>query len=173
MSYGWKAYVDGAARSNPGGGGIGVVLHPPAGDPIEISEWIAAGDNNYAEYAALLVALAMSTRHQVRSLQVLSDSQVVVRQISGRYRCQSPVLRPIHDRCQELIRGFEAFSIAHISRELNFADRLAHTALEDANPAAGPRRGCPDSLLEWVLEELCLPVPSVPALTWLEPAPVD
>jgi probable phosphoglycerate mutase len=164
MSYGWKAYVDGAARSNPGGGGIGVVLHRPEGDPIEISEWIATGDSNYAEYAALLVALAISARHQVSSLHVLSDSQVVVRQISGRYRCQSPALRPIHDRCQELIRGFEVFSIAHISREQNFADRLAHTALEDADPAAGPRRCCPESLLEWVLEGLCTPAPSAPEL---------
>lgn len=153
MSYEWTAYVDGAARSNPGGGGIGVLLQPGDGGTIEISQWIHARDNNYAEYAALLVALAVSSRHQCRRLQVFSDSQVVVRQISGEYRCLSPGLRRIHEHCRDLIRGFEEFSIEHIRREQNYADRLAHAAMErtDRDMEAVV---CADSLLNWAMAEV-------------------
>jgi ribonuclease HI len=153
MSYKWTAYVDGAARSNPGGGGIGVLLQPGEGGTIEISQWIQARDNNYAEYAALLVALAVCSRHQCRRLQVFSDSQVVVRQISGLYRCQSASLRRIHEHCQDLIRGFEQFSIEHIRREQNYADRLAHAAMERADREMDTVT-CPDSLLHWALADV-------------------
>jgi ribonuclease HI len=154
MSCEWTAYVDGAARSNPGGGGIGVLLRPSDGDTIEISQWIHAHDNNYAEYAALLVALAVSSRYQCRRLQVFSDSQVVVRQISGQYRCQSPALRRIHEHCQNLIRGFEQFTIEHIRREQNYADRLAHAAMESADRELAAPVICPDSLLNWALADV-------------------
>jgi ribonuclease HI len=127
------AFVDGGSRGNPGPSGIGVVIKLPTGRKIEISEWIGSRDNNYAEYAALLVALAYAAACGAQRLQVYSDSQVVVRQISGLYTCQSPGLKPIHDLCQELIRALEHFTIIHIRRHYNAeANRLAHAAIERA-----------------------------------------
>ena len=133
------AYIDGASRGNPGPAGIGVVIHPPAGGRLEISRPNAAPDNNYAEYAALLAALAYAVEHQFRRLRVYSDSEVVVRQINGHYSCRSPLLRRSYELCTALIASLEAFSISHIRRELNGdADRLAHAAID---PAQDPRRG--------------------------------
>ncbi len=127
------AFVDGGSRGNPGPSGVGVVIKHPTGRKVEISEWIGSRDNNYAEYAALLVALGYAIACGVRRLRVYSDSQVVVRQISGLYTCQSPGLRPIYDLCQALIRSLEHFTIVHIRRHHNAdANRLAHAAIERA-----------------------------------------
>ncbi len=127
------AFVDGGSRGNPGPSGIGVLVKHPTGRRVEISEWIGSRDNNYAEYAALLVALGYAAACGVRRLRVYSDSQVVVRQISGLYTCQSSGLRPIYDLCQALIGSLEHFSIVHIRRQYNAdANRLAHAAIERA-----------------------------------------
>lgn len=83
------AYVDGGSRGNPGPAGIGVVIEHPTGRRVEISQSIGTGDNNYAEYAALLAALEYAAAYDAPSLQVYSDSEVVVRQVSGAYTCQS------------------------------------------------------------------------------------
>ena len=139
------AYIDGASRGNPGPAGIGVVFHHPAGGRVEISRPIAAADNNYAEYAALLAALAYAVEHQVRRLRVYIDSQVVVRQINGHYSCRSPLLRRSYELCTALIASLEDFSISHIRRELNLdADRLAHAAIISARRPRRPRRAGPD-----------------------------
>ena len=139
------AYIDGASRGNPGPAGIGVVFHHPAGGRVEISRPIAAADNNYAEYAALLAALAYAVEHQVRRLRVYSDSEVVVRQINGHYSCRSPLLRRSYELCTALIASLEDFSISHIRRELNLdADRLAHAAIISARRPRRPRRAGPD-----------------------------
>ena len=125
------AYVDGGSRGNPGPAGIGVVVEHPTGRRVEISQPIGARDNNYAEYAALLVALEYAAAYQSPRLQVYSDSEVVVRQISGSYNCQSAALREIYSACMAVIGNFQHFAITHIRRENNAdADRLAKEAIE-------------------------------------------
>ncbi len=125
------AYVDGGSRGNPGPAGIGVVIEHPTGRRVEISQSIGARDNNYAEYAALLVALEYAAAYDSPALQVYSDSEVVVRQISGSYSCQSPALFDIYNACKTLIGNFHDFAITHIRRENNGdADRLAKEAID-------------------------------------------
>ncbi len=127
------AYVDGGSRGNPGPAGIGVVIEHSTGRRVEISQCIGVRDNNYAEYAALLVALEYAAAYGSPRLEVFSDSQVVVRQITGSYNCQSPLLRDIHDTCKALISKLQDFAITHIRREHNAdADRLAKEAIRRA-----------------------------------------
>ena len=133
------AYVDGGSRGSPGPAGIGVVVEHPTGRRVEISQSIGARDNNYAEYAALLAALEHAVAYQSPCLQVYSDSEVVVRQISGAYNCQSPGLRDIYSACMALIGTFQYFAITHIRRENNAdADRLAKEAIDRATREKQP-----------------------------------
>ncbi len=132
------AYIDGGTRGKPRSSGIGVVLEHAGGRRVEISQWIGADDNNYAEYAALLVALEYAVAFRSRSLQVFSDSEVVVKQINGEYSCQSPTLRHIHQRCRDLIGLLEDFAITHIRREHNSdANRLVGAAMQRAGSGEG------------------------------------
>jgi len=130
---GMIAYVDGSSRNNSGAAGIGVVIEHPSGRRVEISQSIDASDNNYAEYAALLAALEYATAYESPRLEVYSDSEVVVRQVTGAYSCQSPALREIYGACVALIGRLRHFAITHIPRENNLdADRLAKEAIERA-----------------------------------------
>ena len=132
------AYVDGGSRGSPGPAGIGVVIEHPTGRRVEISRSLLGGDNNYAEYAALLVALEYAAAYGSPRLEVFSDSEVVVRQITGSYNCQSPLLRDIHDACKAMIGNLQDFAITHIRREHNAdADRLAKEAMRRA-PRSAP-----------------------------------
>jgi len=123
------AYVDGGCQGNPGPSGIGVVISGGEGGPVRIAKWIGHQDNNVAEYAALMEALQYAVARKARKLHVYSDSQVVVRQMTGEYECRSPRLYSLHWTCRKLARSL-AFSISHVRRELNAeANRLAQTAL--------------------------------------------
>jgi probable phosphoglycerate mutase len=107
------------------------VIEHPGGRRVEISETIEAGDNNYAEYSALLAALQYAAHNQCTRLCVFSDSEVVVKQINGHYSCQSAGLREIHEMCKGLIQCLEEFTILHIRRQANSeADRLANAAMD-------------------------------------------
>jgi ribonuclease HI len=123
------AYIDGSSRSDSGSSGIGVIIQDATGRRVEISKWVASSDNNYAEYAALLAALEYAATYGCPRLHVFSDSEVVVRQISGQYNCQSRVLRQIYEACKAAISSLEHFGITHIRRENNgAANRLANSA---------------------------------------------
>ncbi|HLK35007.1 MAG TPA: ribonuclease HI family protein [Terriglobales bacterium] len=138
----WVAHVDGGSRGSRGPAGIGVVIEHPSGQRVEISESIESGDNNYAEYSALLAALQYAADNQCGRLCVYSDSEVVVRQITGRYNCQSAGLREIYDDCKALIDSLEEFTIRHIRREANReADRLANAAMDRAQKPKSRFRG--------------------------------
>lgn len=122
------AYVDGGSLGNPGPSGIGVVIEGSPAGKIQIAKWIGHQDNNVAEYLAVIEALQYALRMQAASLQVFSDSQVVVRQIIGDYACRSPRLYSLHWICRKLARSLQ-FSIAHIGREHNTeANHLANSA---------------------------------------------
>ncbi len=123
------AYVDGGCLGNPGPSGIGVVISGAADGPIRIAKWIGHQDNNVAEYAALMEALQYAVARKARKLHVYSDSQVVVRQMTGEYVCRSPRLYSLHWTCRKLARSLK-FSISHVKREFNVeANRLAQLAL--------------------------------------------
>lgn len=123
------AYVDGGSHGNPGPSGIGVVIEDSSGEQTRLSKWIGHQDNNVAEYVALMEALQHALSLKARALRVYSDSEVVVRQMTGEYACASPRLATLNFVCRKLARSLE-FSIAYIPRERNHeANRLAHDAV--------------------------------------------
>jgi ribonuclease HI len=123
------AYVDGGSLGNPGPAGIGLIIDGPANGPIRIKKWIGHQDNNVAEYTALLEALQFALELGASTLHVFSDSEVVVKQMTGEYDCRSSRLYSLHWTCQKLARSLE-FSISHISRDNNSeANQLASAAV--------------------------------------------
>ena len=123
------AYVDGGCLGNPGPSGIGVVISGCASGPVRIAKWIGHQDNNVAEYAALMEALQYAVSLKAHKLHVYSDSEVMVRQMTGEYVCRSPRLYSLHWTCRKLARALK-FSISHVPRESNAeANRLAQSAL--------------------------------------------
>jgi ribonuclease HI len=123
------AYIDGGCLGNPGPSGIGVIICSGAEEPVRIAKWIGHQDNNVAEYAALMEALQYAVSLKARKLHVYSDSEVVVRQMTGEYICRSPRLYSLHWTCRKLARSL-AFSISHVRREENSeANGLAQAAL--------------------------------------------
>ena len=135
------AYVDGGCLGNPGPSGIGVVISGCDSGPIRIAKWIGHQDNNVAEYAALMEALQYAVSLKAQKLHVYSDSQVVVRQMTGEYTCRSPRLYSLHWTCRKLARALKCFSISHVPRERNAeANRLAQTALRGRRSSRGASR---------------------------------
>ena len=123
------AYVDGGSHGNPGPSGIGVVIEGSDGETTRIAKWIGHQDNNVAEYVALLEALQHAVAVKARALHVYSDSEVVVKQMTGEYACRSSRLHSLNWICRKLARAVE-FSIDHIQREDNCeANQLAHHAV--------------------------------------------
>jgi ribonuclease HI len=123
------AYVDGGSLGNPGPSGIGVIISGCDSGPVHIAKWIGNQDNNVAEYAALMEALQYAVTSKAHKLHVYSDSQVVVRQMTGEYACRSARLYSLHWTCCKLARALK-FSISHVPRENNVeANRLAQSAL--------------------------------------------
>src|SRR5271169_4542438 len=125
------AHIDGGARGNPGPAGYGVVIEDELGRPVaELSEFLGRQTNNYAEYSGLLAALNYSMRHGFKAMKVVSDSELMVKQINGQYKVSSPTLKELHQRATKLVDQLEAFEIRHVLREKNReADRLANVAM--------------------------------------------
>ena len=126
------AHVDGGARGNPGPAGYGVVIHDPAGKKIaELSQYLGHRTNNYAEYNGLLAALRFAIAHHIHSLKIISDSELMVRQMKGIYKVRHPDLRTLYDEAQHLTSQIEHVEIRHALREHNQdADRLANQAMD-------------------------------------------
>ncbi|HUK54471.1 MAG TPA: reverse transcriptase-like protein [Candidatus Binatia bacterium] len=126
------ASIDGGARGNPGPAAYGIVLRKADGTTLlEAGKYVGRATNNVAEYYGLIAALDAAAQRGVRGLRVESDSELLVRQMQGKYRVKSPDLKPLHERAERLARGFERFEIAHVPRERNReADRLVNAALD-------------------------------------------
>ena len=107
------AYIDGGSLGNPGPSGIGVVIDGSTDGTIRIAKWIGHQDNNVAEYVALLEALQCALGLKAKALHVFSDSEVVVKQMSGEYSCRSPRLYSLNWICRKLARSLD-FSISHV-----------------------------------------------------------
>lgn len=122
-------YTDGASSGNPGESGIGVVLTID-GKRIELSEYIGRATNNVAEYMALIRGLEKAKKLGLDKLDILLDSELLVKQIKGEYRVKSEYLRVLYGKVIALLDSFSHYSIKHIPREKNSdADRLARKAL--------------------------------------------
>ncbi len=127
-------WVDGAARGNPGPAAIGAVIKDEHGATLaRISQRIGKTTNNQAEYRALIAALEKAVQLGARRVSVYSDSELVVRQITGRYRVKKAELKPLFQKVTQLQSRLESFSIGHIPRRQNTeADRLTNAALDAA-----------------------------------------
>lgn len=122
-------FIDGGAVGNPGPAGAGIYFEHQGEPWVGLFEYLGHRTNNYAEYSALLKALEYGIKHGFRRLEVYSDSQLLVRQLSGEYRVKNQVLKTLHRKAQTLIGQFDYFNIHHIPRERNRkADSLARKA---------------------------------------------
>ena len=127
------AYIDGGARGNPGPAGFGVVIKDQSGNKVAaLSKYLGRQTNNYAEYNGLLAALEYALQNGRKALKVISDSELLVKQVRRQYKVKSPVLQELHGRAQELIRQLEWFSVQHVLRAQNReADELANRAMDE------------------------------------------
>jgi ribonuclease HI len=125
-------YTDGAARGNPGPAAIGATIRDEKGNPIAtISRRIGTTTNNQAEYHAVIAALEQAISLGARQVELRSDSELVVKQINGRYKVKNTALRPLYQKVVQLIGSLESFAVAHVPREQNTeADRLTNQALD-------------------------------------------
>src|SRR5262249_55769324 len=126
------AHSDGGARGNPGPAGYGVVVKDESGRKVAaLSEYLGHQTNNFAEYQGLIAALEYALRHGPKALKLISDSELLVRQIKGIYKVKNATLQDLHARAKELIAQLDWFSIGHALREHNQeADRLANDAMD-------------------------------------------
>jgi ribonuclease HI len=132
------AYIDGGSLGNPGPAGVGVVIDGASAGPIRIAKWIGRQDNNVAEYVALMEALQCALLLKARRLHVYSDSDVVVKQMTGEYKCSSPRLYSLNWTCRKLARSLD-FSISHVGRDKNAeANTLANLAVRSCSMSAPP-----------------------------------
>ena len=127
----WIVYADGASRGNPGPAAIGAVIYDPQGREVHrLSQRIGRATNNVAEYRAAIAALEAALALGVSQVELRMDSELVVRQLGGRYRVRNPVLSKLFARLQELRWRFGALEAVSIPREENrLADKLANEAL--------------------------------------------
>jgi ribonuclease HI len=127
--------ADGASRHNPGPAAIGATLKDERGRLLaSISRRIGRATNNQAEYQALIAALEKAIGLGARRVDIRLDSELVVKQMKGRYRVKNAALRPLYLRVGELLSQFKGFTISSVPREQNAeADRLANKALRNTS----------------------------------------
>ena len=139
------AHSDGGARGNPGPAGYGVVIKDETGKKVAaLSEYLGHQTNNFAEYQGLIAALEYALKHGPKALKVISDSELLVRQIKGVYKVKNPTLKDLHARAKDLIAHLDWFSIGHALREHNQeADRLANEAMDRGTGRSASRPAPP------------------------------
>jgi ribonuclease HI len=132
-----RAWIDGAARGNPGDAGFGVHLEVDH-ETETLTGYLGRTTNNVAEYAGLLAALSLAHRLGVERLTVYSDSQLLVRQMHGQYRVKAPHLKRLFQQALQLRRLIARVEIRHVGREENSqADGLANLAIDERSPLPG------------------------------------
>jgi ribonuclease HI len=141
-SGGWfTAHCDGGSRGNPGPAGYGAVIEDAQGRAVaRLSEYLGRQTNNYAEYSGLLAVLKWAAENGARRLRVVSDSELMVKQMKGQYKVASPGLLPLWEEARRLARRLDGFEMSHTLRGGNKeADRLANEAMDRGmgKPAGG------------------------------------
>jgi ribonuclease HI len=127
-------HTDGAARGNPGPAGLGAVLQDAATGAVvaELARYLGTRTNNYAEWTAVEDALREALRLGATHVDLRLDSELVARQISGRYRVKHADLKPMHASVMAMLGQLGSYTVAHVPREQNKeADRLSNVAIDE------------------------------------------
>jgi ribonuclease HI len=126
--------VDGGARGNPGPAAIGVVVRDADGAVLEaLGETIGRATNNVAEYKALLRGIELAAEHGASEVHLIGDSQLIVRQVEGRYKVKDEKMKPLHAAATKALADFDKWSIEDVRRGENAdADALVNEALDNA-----------------------------------------
>ena len=134
MARGLVVNVDGGSRGNPGPAAIGVVIATTGGEVLEeLGETIGAATNNVAEYRALLRGIERATELGASELELVGDSELVVKQVRGEYKVKDPNLKALHAQVRSALTGVDSWRIRNVPREQNAeADRLVNEALDGA-----------------------------------------
>ena len=168
---GWvHAHCDGGSRGNPGPSGYGAHITDASGQTLaELSEYLGIRTNNFAEYSGLLAVLDWALANGHRALKLVSDSELMVKQIQGKYKVNSPDLKPLWQQARERIARLDRFEISHALRHKNKqADALANLAMDRGTgrgtgqaAAASPARQAVESLpLRPVSRAVAAPAPA-------------
>ncbi len=128
-----RVYSDGAARGNPGHSGAGAVLVEPSGQVLDrLGKYLGVHTNNFAEYMGLLLGLRRAKDLGVQEVEVFADSELMIRQLGGRYQVKSASLRPLYDEAVKLLNDFSRVKLVHVPREMNkAADEMSNRAIDE------------------------------------------
>jgi ribonuclease HI len=127
-------HVDGGARGNPGPAAIGVVVSEPDGTVVdETAERIGSATNNVAEYRAVLKGIERARALGASEIELIGDSELVARQLTGAYKVKHPAMKPLHAEATAALAGFDRWRIRTVPRAQNArADALVNAALDAA-----------------------------------------
>ncbi|MFL5309705.1 MAG: ribonuclease HI family protein [Myxococcales bacterium] len=128
-----RVFTDGAARGNPGPSGAGAVILDEEGHVLaRLGRFLGKHTNNVAEYQGLLLGLRRARQMGAREVEVRADSQLLVRQLQGKYAVKNEVLKRLHEEALALLRSFEHYELVHIPREQNaLADEMSNRAIDE------------------------------------------
>jgi ribonuclease HI len=134
----YRANIDGGSRGNPGPAAYGVIIRDGSGEVVaKLKKYVGRMTNNVAEYYGLIAALDYAESHNVKTIRIESDSELLVKQMRGQYKVKSEDLRPLFERALKTSKAFETFRIEHVYREQNReADALANEALDETEAKA-------------------------------------
>ena len=137
------AHCDGGSRGNPGPAGYGAVIEDAQGRVVaELNGFLGIQTNNFAEYSGLLAVLKWASENAAERLCVISDSELMVKQMQGKYAVKSPILRPLYEEARKLSRRLVSFEMRHTLRGGNkTADRLANEAMDKGMGKIGASPG--------------------------------
>jgi ribonuclease HI len=129
----YQIFSDGASRGNPGPAGIGAVILDEKGETIhEIAEFIGETTNNVAEYEALLAALDYCVKKKISPIEILADSQLLIKQLAGEYKVKHENIKPLYQKAQGYLARLQVIGYKHVLREFNkAADKLANQGIDD------------------------------------------
>lgn len=128
-----RVYSDGAARGNPGPAGAGAVITDPEGKVlVRLGRFLGAQTNNHAEYMGLIIGLERAREIGATQVDVFADSELMIRQLGGRYQVKSPTLKPLYDRARLLLGSFSRHTLTHVLRAQNAAaDEMSNRAIDE------------------------------------------
>lgn len=132
----WKLFIDGASRNNPGQAGAGVCLFKDNVLVLQEGFYLGIKTNNEAEYLALLLGLFLAKKIVLADdlLYIVSDSELLTKQLRGEYAVKRETLKPLHACARDMLTGLH-YAICHVKRELNKrADKLANQGIDNGTP---------------------------------------
>ena len=128
-----RVFSDGASRGNPGLAGAGAVILDETGRVVvRLKRFLGTQTNNVAEYEGALLGIRHAQELGVREIDVVADSQLMIRQLGGQYRVKNAGIRPLYESAMALLKGFERVRLIHVPREQNtLADEMSNRAIDE------------------------------------------